>query len=660
MMDGNGKTFVSWGPGNSLSHKCFHPLVLMAAVAAVLAGFAATKAVAQNNTAGMSTFQSWTGDPNLGVPAQHDVVPGVPMSAALPIWPEVNSPFLLFAKDHSVGYYAGYNAQGSWIRHESGTVYVFDRARGTLTVGAASLDGVPGDLTPPKDIGLNRDHPRRLHGLITRGGDGLSTLTYDLLEPGKPPHRMTFTGLMAANLNPGDWAWIGDPSQADPIAVADQKVSPQLPLAGPGEAPGSAGIVTVNSNGEVGWRLTTRAMTAVYFARGEHGKLTRGQDGQYKLSFTLVVPGKADRPMNLSVEHAKTVVNPVLERGLLGPNCGNGKTAILPFRPYFGQQIMMVPPLLDLSDAWVWMDANKHDSDALMFNLLPDGRVRWNVVQPAIALMALAGPTPADLLQGDAVHGNGAAHAIQPSGGQDDPNMPRQSAPKEPPFKTAVVWSYTDSAIPSVWSTGTAAFEAIGRTLEEELVYLGYNAQGSWLESCDGTAIYTWDGVEPGILQMPGNMSSVPTDLANPSDFLRRYVAWEVSNAGHPTAANRSSASDPVDPLQAAGFIPGDMGPTAYSTPVGNSSGGTGARIANGQLTYKDSQSGATVTMHVQRPAFMTAQPQMLANVGITGMWIWVSEDRQQARVLNVAQDGSVKATVVPAQTAITMIGAQH
>ncbi len=627
--------------------------------AALLISLAAAKAVAQNPQTLLGA--TWVGDPNLGLTAQTPfLLPGIPMSAALPIWSETGRPTLLFAKDHSVGYYIGFNAQGSWIRHESGAVYVFDRTHGTLKLGAASLDAVPRDVALPTPTPTQFNVTMRVHGMITRGSDGLATLTYDLLEPGKPSRKMTFTGLMATNLNVGDWAWIGDASQADPAMVADEPTRSRLAQVAPGEPVGSAGIVDVNSTGEVNWQLMGRAAVTPYFARGEHGKLTRGEGGQNKLSFTLVLPGKADRTMTLSVARGKTIVNPVLEVGLMGATCGDGQKALLPYNPIFGGRPMTTPPLLDLNDAWVWIDANKHDPYALIFNMLPDGRVRWNVVSPGLGAMVLAGPTPADITQSGGVRGGGATAATPPAPGVDDPYLKRETAPQKPPFKTAAIWSYLDSTIPSVWYTATAAFDTVGRTPKDELVYLGFNARGSWLESCDGTKIYTWDGVSPELVQAAQNMSGVPTDLANPSDFMRRYMAWKASSGGRDATASQNSTPDPVDPLQAAGFIPGDADAASFSAPVGNSSGGSGAKVVNGVLTFKDSQSGATVSMHVVRPAFIAAQPQVLKSMGITGGWVWVSEDRQQGRVIAIDQDGSVKITVVPVQMAISMAGAQH
>jgi hypothetical protein len=241
----------------------------------------------------------------------------------------------------------------------------------------------------------------------------------------------------------------------------------------------------------------------------------------------------------------------------------------------------------------------------------------------------------------------------------DDPNLPRNGAMKELVIaRTPVVWSYRDSTIPSVWPTASAAFEeTLGRTLTNEVEYLGFNAKGTWLESCDGTHIGIWNGTTQTLTEVAQNMAAVPADLSNPSDFLRKYeAAVQAGDVSAAVTANRPP--DPVDPLQAVGLIPGEMGATAFSAPVGTKSGGTDAKFANGVLTYKDSESGAMVSLHVQRPGFVAAQPMMMKSMGSRGMWIWVSDDRQQARIVNVGADGSVSATVVPAQTAITMISA--
>jgi hypothetical protein len=587
----------------------------------------------------------------------------LPSAAASPIWPTTGSlartglPLdLLFAKDHSLGFYVGYNAQGSWIRHESGVVYVFNRARNTLTIGAKSLAQVPGNVIPPQ-YSDTQNFPRRVSGMITRDSSG-SVLTYDLLEQGKPARKMRFNGL-APGPAMGIWEWIGDPSQADPVALgqlsADERQ--RLQLGAPGEAPGSAAGVKLDSSGNVEWQFATRIFTAAYFAHGEHGRLTPNSDGTAELSFTLHVPGKAEQPLALAVTRARLIMNPVLENSMfagtviLGNGCGVGPASGLA-----GGVVLNEPLQLDPKEAWIWLDSNGQVPLALAFNIRTDGWVQWTLVSQASARVFSGGPTPADWMRNPATEGHRSSAGSSPAAPMDDPNLPKASAPMNPPYRTPVVWRYSDSTIPSVWCTSPVVFNTVGRVPHGELVYLGFNQRGSWFETADGSAIYTWNGTSQELTLSAHNMSEVPTDLSNPSDFMRRYWARDdtaLQGTGTSGSEKKNGVSV-VNPLQAAGFIPGDTGPSSFSAAVGSSGGGTGARIRNGVLTYKDSQGGAEVTMKVRRPRFITAQAT--TSLGDSGMWVWVSEDQQKARVINVDRDGSVKITVVPVQTATSML----
>jgi hypothetical protein len=196
------------------------------------------------------------------------------------------------------------------------------------------------------------------------------------------------------------------------------------------------------------------------------------------------------------------------------------------------------------------------------------------------------------------------------------------------------------------------------------LEYLGFNARGSWLAACDGRGVYTWNGSTQKLTQAAQSVAGVPLDLQNPSQFMKRYAGRVMGTAvpGGTSAASGAgtagSGDDSIDPLQTIGLIPGRSGPSAFDTSIGNVSEGTGSRITSGVLTFKDSGSGARISLKVKRPAFLAAQAQMLKAAGNSGPWVWVSDDNQRASVLNVDADGSVKATVVPVQTALSMIGA--
>ncbi len=569
-------------------------------------------------------------DPNFRMPDRYQPS-HLASSANLPLWwdpdhatADGRPQFILFASDHSVGDYLGFNAAGSWIRHESGRIYVFNGATGTLRVGAERLEEVPSDLVVPA-AGASQPYPRRVGGSVLRSPDGTYTLTYVLLEQGQPPRRLHF-GPLAPTGGIGQWAWIGEPAQADPAALAAWREAPGAP----GEPVGSAGAVTVDSAGNVQWQFGTRVIAALAFAHGEHGQLQRQADGSERLRFEFIEPGKAHRSLSLPVRHSTLVMNPQLERQMvLGP----------------------FPPRLDPKDAWVWIGSDPAAIEALVFNLEPNGWVRWNVVPPGAARVLLAGYTPAD---GLAPEPPGPGPGLPPgSGALPDPNLPRAGAsspaPPPPPSSTPIVWTYLgDATTPTVWNASETATPAY-----EELVYLGFNAQGSWLARPDGSAVFLWNATSGRIATIASNLSEVPTDLANPSDFMRRYLARPpLSRLAPPPAAE-----DDPDPLQVAGYTPGTPSHSEFAPLVGTRIQGTGAQVHGGVLRFTEAETGAKATLQVQRPAYVRAQ-HIDASLGDTGPWVWVSADAAQGLMINVMPDGSVTSTVLPGAAALGLIGA--
>jgi hypothetical protein len=561
-----------------------------------------------------------------------------PGPAALPLWwdgrttaPSAHSGSIVFAKDHSLGIYLGYDAQGVWIEHNSGALYVFDARSGTLRVGAASIAQRPADLVRPPGA----DGPRT-DALITRETDGRYSLSYVLHENGKSDRTLHFSGL-SPGAGLGNWAWIGEPSQADPVALA--AADPQLRrLLAPGEPAGSAGIVVVNSRGEVRWQLQSRAMSASWFARGEHATVTRGAGGYAQLSFTLLIPGRADQHLTLPVTAARLILNPVLER-VLWVSGGTGST--LP-------ELVNLPVSLELSSVWVWVGAQPTDVQGLLLQVGGDGRVRWSLVSAASARLLL-GYTVADSQPANPFHSAlTAADRGTPLAASEDPSLPRLTPPEGPPFDTDIVWRYGSGPTPSVWKQGGGLINDLG----EEWVYLGFNSRGSWLETPAGRDIYVWDGAHRRLTRVGDSMTDVPTDLANPSEYMRRYVSARQASPV-PLATPALAGGD--DPLQAAGLVPGHPGPSSFAPSVGDASSGSGAQLHNGVLSFTD-VSGAKVSLKVRRPAF--AQGPQFAAMGSAGMWIWLSDDQQQARVVNVLPNGNVTLTVIPAQNASSMLGA--
>jgi hypothetical protein len=296
---------------------------------------------------------------------------------------------ILFADDLTPGYYLGFNARGSWIMRESGRVVVFNGTIHTLSPGADSPAGAPGDLQFPPSLCGPEKPPRRERGMVVKGSDGSYTLSYTLVEEGKAPRPLSFKVAPDTKTGAplGEWAWLGTPAQADPVAIgaitAEQRS--QFQVTAPGQPIGSAALIDVSSAGSVQWNFEPQMLVADAMAHGEHGSVAKQPDGSYKLSYSLVEPGRSDQPMTFSVARVTLRVTPEMTRFFIaGGLC----------------------PAIDTANAWIWAGQGAQGPTAGIFNVSANGLVIWNFI-PRDAALALLG--------GDAkpTSGEGAVKAAQ-------------------------------------------------------------------------------------------------------------------------------------------------------------------------------------------------------------------------------------------------------
>lgn len=296
---------------------------------------------------------------------------------------------ILFADDLTPGYYLGFNARGSWIVRESGRVVVFDGTTHTLSPGAESPAGVPGDLQFPPSLCGPETLPRRERGMVVKGSDGSYTLSYTLVEEGKAPRPLSFNVAPDTKTGAplGEWTWMGTPSQADPAALgamtAEQRS--QFQTVAPGQPIGSAALIDVTSAGSVQWNFEPQTVVADAMAHGEHGSIAKQPDGSYKLSYLLVEPGRPDQPMTFPVARATLEVTTEMRRFFVASG---------------------LCPAINAADAWIWAGQSAQGPAAAIFNVSPNGLVIWNFIPRDGALALLGGnakPTA----------GEGAARAAQ-------------------------------------------------------------------------------------------------------------------------------------------------------------------------------------------------------------------------------------------------------
>ena len=288
---------------------------------------------------------------------------------------------ILFADDRTQGYYLGFDARGSWIVRQSGQVVVFNGATHTLSPGADSPAGVPGDLQLPPPCDPWHLPPRK-YGMVIKGKGESYTLSYTLVEPGKAPRPMSFPVAQVTKTGAefGEWAWMGTPEQADPAAMAaiTAEQHSQFQSVAPGQPVGSAALITVDSSGAVQWNFAPQMIVADAMAHGEHGSVAKQPDGSYKLSYSLVEPGKPDQPMSFPVTRPTLQVTPEMARTFIAKG---------------------LSPAINTAAAWIWAGQNSQ-SGAAMFNVSANGLVIWNFIPLDAALAFLKGDEQATPAQG--------------------------------------------------------------------------------------------------------------------------------------------------------------------------------------------------------------------------------------------------------------------
>lgn len=281
---------------------------------------------------------------------------------------------ILFADDLTPGYYLGFNARGSWIVRESGRVVVFDGTSHALSPGAESPAGVPSDLQFPPSLCGPEKLPRRERGMVVKGRDGSCTLSYTLIEEGKAPRPLSFKVAPDTKTGAplGEWAWMGTPSQADPAALAAMTAEQrsQFQTVAPGQPIGAAALIDVSSAGSVQWNFEPQMVVADAMAHGEHGSVAKQSDGSYKLSYSLVEPGRPDQLMTFPVARATLKVTPEMERFFIaGGLC----------------------PAINAADAWIWAGQSAQGPAAGIFYVSANGLVIWNFIPREAALAFLGG-----------------------------------------------------------------------------------------------------------------------------------------------------------------------------------------------------------------------------------------------------------------------------
>jgi len=281
---------------------------------------------------------------------------------------------ILFADDLTPGYYLGFNAQGSWIVRESGKVVVFNGSTHTLSPGADSPAGAPADLQLPPPC-QGKDPSPWQRGMVVKDRDGNFTLSYTLAERGKAPRPMAFKVSHVIN-SPGipeQWAWLGNPAQADPAAIAalTAEQRSQFQSIAPGQQIGAAALVTVDSAGSVQWTFDPQILVAAAMAHGEKGSVAKQPDGSYKLAYTLVEPGKPNTPMSFPVARETLKISPLMARTFIAKG---------------------LCPAINTSEAWIWAGQDAQQGQAAAaFNVSTNGVVIWNFIPRDAALALLKG-----------------------------------------------------------------------------------------------------------------------------------------------------------------------------------------------------------------------------------------------------------------------------
>jgi uncharacterized repeat protein (TIGR03803 family) len=138
---------------------------------------------------------------------------------------------------------------------------------------------------------------------------------------------------------------------------------------------------------------------------------------------------------------------------------------------------------------------------------------------------------------------------------------------------------------------------------------------------------YQYDSVPPSsdlVLGVDGNLYGTLCGPTGPSTFFK----ISLSSSG-PVTGDESAQPPP---------------------PWGEETYGTEGTVTNGTLTYKDSASGALISLSVVRPIFLPEQmiKMMYADHPSSGPWVSLQGKALYGRSINIAPDGKVDAKVLP------------
>jgi len=240
-----------------------------------------------------------------------------------------------------------------------------------------------------------------------------------------------------------------------------------------------------------------------------------------------------------------------------------------------------------------------------------------------VLVLALAACAPAQQIQ---------------NGPEADPNFPPNLA--NLPTGLPVQWNSTGNTIPSVNLSINGS-----RVDYRHGSYLGFNDQGSWIESQTDGKIYVWNFANRTLTVGADHRSGVPLDLRNPSAAEETIIAMR-----QPPRPVSTQAPQPQQPADKSGgmFGPGAGKTLAGLVPPGAPAAdiaGTGATVTNGVLTFTLRSGAKSKPYKVARPRVMANNPQA---AGVTGAWI-AMEDGGKGVLFTVQGDNTVTGKEIPA-----------
>lgn len=173
----------------------------------------------------------------------------------------------------------------------------------------------------------------------------------------------------------------------------------------------------------------------------------------------------------------------------------------------------------------------------------------------------------------------------------------------------------------------TSASSNAGMTAD----YLGEVTGGTM----KGKVTYTWPGHVPpvGYGTWDGTFTPAPAPSAEPAPAPSPAPA--AAPAPAPSLAGAAGAAAGECPMPA---VPATWLDPSYATP-----GGQMWKLDNGVLSYFDLRDRKQVSYHVTRPRLWQrwvacAPPLVVTTMDVSGWWIWISDDRREAKVFDVTK----------------------